>query len=114
MICETNFNADAEGIVPDIPSPPDVSPGGIVSWLLGVLCVVIGFLWRLNESKSSVAITTLSAKQVETEIKYEQRLTKAEEANLECQEDRIKIREQFAVLSERLANMEKQMVHKAG
>jgi hypothetical protein len=113
MICETNFNADAEGILPDIPNPPDVSPGGIVSWLLGVLCVVIGFLWRLNEAKNSTTISTLTTKQVETEDKYELRLTKAEEANKKCEEDRHNIRTEFAVLSERLTNMEKQMVHRA-
>jgi hypothetical protein len=113
MICETNFNADAEGIVPDIPSPPDVSPGGIVSWLLGALCFVIGFLWRLNEAKNSTTISTLTTKQVETEDKYELRLTKAEEANKKCEEDRHNIRTEFTVLSKRLTNMEKQMVHKA-
>ena len=99
--------------MPDIPSPPDVSPGGIVSWLLGVLCVVIGFLWNLNEAKNSNTISTLRTKQGETEDKYELRLTKAEEANKKCEEDRHNIRTEFAVLSERLKNVEKQMVHKA-
>ena len=99
--------------VPEIPSPPDMSPGGIVSWLLGVLCVVIGFLWRLNEAKNSTTVSTLTNKQIETEDKYELRLTKAEEANKKCEEDRHNIRTEFAVLSERLTNMEKQMVHRA-
>ena len=110
--------------MPDIPNPPEFSLGGIVSWALMILCGAILALWRLNETKNAAAITALSSQQVdketkyekkqtEIEAKYEARLTKAEEANHECQEDRIKIREQFAVLSERLTNMEKQMVHKA-
>lgn len=99
--------------MPEIPSVPEFSVGGIVSWALVVLCGAILALWRLNEVKNASAITTLSSSKIETETKYEQRLSKAEAANAECEEDRAKIRTEFAVLGERLRNVEKQMVHKA-
>jgi hypothetical protein len=107
-------NVDSEGIVPEIPSPPtDVSIGGIVSWLLLILCGAIAALWRLNESKSATAITALDARLVANEMKHEERLKVSMEKHDECEKDRVLIGTKLAVLEDRMKSVENKMVHKA-
>jgi len=113
MICETNFNADAEGILPDIPTPTDSTFGGLVSWALLVLCGAIAALWRLNESKSATAITALDARLVANEIKHEERLALSMQKHEECEKARQLIGCKLAVLEDRMKLVENKMVHKA-
>jgi hypothetical protein len=88
--------------VPDISSPADISPGGIVSWLLGILCAIIAFLWRLNENKNGKAIDDLDARLKASDAKHD-----------DCEKDRGELGKALAVVSERLKHVENQLVHKA-
>ena len=87
--------------VNDIPTPTfDGTPGGLVTWLLGILCTIIGFLWKLNEGKNGKAITDIQT-----------RLTESEKQHKTCLEDRHGLATQLAVNSERLNQLEKKFVH---
>ena len=75
-------------------------PGGLVSWLLGILCAIIAFLWKLNEGKNGAAI-----------VDIQKRLIEAETQHKSCLEDRNELGKQLAVNSERLNQLEKRFVH---
>lgn len=95
------------GEVQDIPTPPfDGTPGGLVSWLLGILCGIIAFLWKLNEGKNGAAI-----------VDIQRRLTESETQHKVCQDDRHELatelavnKAQLALNSERLNQLEKKLV----
>jgi len=114
MNFETACPIEKDSTVPEIPSPPtDFSIGGIVSWLLLILCGAIAALWRLNESKSATAITALDARLVANEMKHEERLKVSMEKHDECEKDRVLIGTKLAVLEDRMKSVENKMVHKA-
>lgn len=89
--------------IPDITPPTDISPGGLINWLLGAMCAIIVFLWKLNEGKNAKAIENLDARLVASDAKH-----------LECENDRNKQAQELAVMTERLNQLEKQFVHGAG
>jgi hypothetical protein len=114
MNFEAHCPIEKDSTVPEIPSPPtDFSIGGIVSWLLLILCGAIAALWRLNESKSATAITALDARLVANELKHEERLKVSMEKHDECEKDRVLIGTKLAVLEDRMKSVENKMVHKA-
>lgn len=96
------------GEVNDIPTPPfDGTPGGLINWMLGILCTIIAFLWKLNEGKNGAAI-----------VDIQRRLTESEVLHKACIEDRHELatelavnRKELAVNSERLNQLEKKFVH---
>jgi len=114
MNFETACPIEKDSTVPEIPSPPtDFSIGGIVSWLLLILCGAIAALWRLNESKSATAITALDARLIANELKHEKRLEVSMQKHQECEEDRQNIGKKLAVLEDRMKLVENKMVQKA-
>ena len=95
--------AEVTNEVQDIPTPPfDGTPGGLVSWLLGILCGIIAFLWKLNEGKNGAAI-----------VDIQRRLTESETQHEICKEDRHKQGCELATFKERLSRIERQSVHGA-
>jgi hypothetical protein len=88
------------GEVQDLTPQLDGTPGGLVSWLLGILCGIIAFLWKLNEGKNSKAILDLDA-----------RLLKCDEKHIECETDRHEQAKKLAVMTDRLNNLERKFVH---
>lgn len=86
------------GEVPEIPLP-DGTPGGLINWMLAGLCMIVGFLWKLNEGKNGKAI-----------VDIQQRLTESEKQHKTCLEDRYGLATQLAVNSERLNQLEKKFV----
>lgn len=86
--------------VQDLTPQFDGTPGSLVSWLLGILCAIIAFLWKLNEGKNSKAITELDA-----------RLIKCDEKHIECEQDRHEQAKSLAVMTERLNNIERKLVN---
>ncbi len=89
--------------VPDFPhAPTDLSPGGLINWLLASLCAIVVFLWKLNESKNTKAIADIETRLATSETKHQ-----------ECEADRNHQACELASMTERLNQIEKQFVHPA-
>jgi hypothetical protein len=89
--------------LPTITPPTDISPGGIINWLLGALCAIVVFLWKLNEGKNSKAIADLDDRLKASDLKHSK-----------CEDDRNRLACEQASLTERLNQLEKQFVHGSG
>ena len=90
------MNREVQDLTPQF----DGTPGSLVSWLLGILCAIIAFLWKLNEGKNGAAITDIQRRLSESETKHQT-----------CLEDRHELSKQLAVNSDRLNQLEKRFVH---
>jgi hypothetical protein len=101
---QIDTKAEMSSEVQDIPTPPfDGTPGGLISWLLGILCAIIAFLWKLNEGKNGAAI-----------VDIQRRLTESETLHELCREDRHKQGCELATFRDRLIRIERQSTHEAG
>ena len=96
--------AEMNSEVQDLPSPQfEGTPGGLINWMLGILCTIIAFLWKLNEGKNGAAIVDIQRRLTESEVLHEL-----------CKEDRFKQGIELATVKERLSRIERQATHEAG
>lgn len=95
--------------IPPITTPVDLSPGGLVSWMLLTLCGIIVALWKMNESKNAKAITDLDARLMASDV----RLVVSDAKQAECEKDRHEQAKELAVMKERMNQFEKKFVHGA-
>jgi len=90
--------------VQDIPTPQfDGTPGGLINWMLGILCTIIAFLWKLNEGKNGRAIEDIQKQLSESKTLHEL-----------CAKDRFTQGIELATVKERLSRIERQSTHEAG
>ena len=84
-------------------SDPNISPGWIVAGVLGIVSSLAGAvatLFKINESKSALAVKSL---EVRLEG-YATRLDDSDRKHQECLEDRIELSKQIARLEGRLSH----------
>lgn len=76
-----------------LPQPNDLSNTSVVTWVLGLFLLVIGWLWRKSEGQSVAAVDLLNTRLTKAELD----LKTAANMHQKCEEDRNDLRIKIAV-----------------